>query len=79
MYICFLLNHLTTDSLDWKEAMQVLTGETSDISLICISFFSQKVCNMRVNASFPSSSTEDLLQLKKSVTLLVLVKAVEIL
>ena len=33
-YVCFVVNHLDTESLEWKTPVQMLTGETSDISIL---------------------------------------------
>ena len=59
LYICFILNHTATESLNWKTPMQVLTGETSDISIIMQFVFYEKVYYSSVNTSFPSQSTEE--------------------
>ena len=59
-YVCFLLNHLATESLQWKTPLQVLTGETSDISILMQFVFYEKVYYSRVHTSFPSQTTEEL-------------------
>ena len=58
-YICTLLNHLSTKSLDWRTPMQVLTGETSDISIFLLFHFWEEVYYTKVSSNFPSSSTEE--------------------
>ena len=59
-YVCFILNHVATESLQWKTPMQMLTGETSDISIITNFVFYEKVYYSRVHTSFPSQSTEEI-------------------
>ena len=58
-YICTLLNHLATKSLDWRTPMQVLTGETSDISIFLLFHFWEEVYYTNVKSNFPSTSTEE--------------------
>lgn len=58
-YVCILFNHLATESLDWRTPMQVLTGETSDISIFLMFYFWEEVYYTHVKATFPSSSTEE--------------------
>ena len=58
-YVCFILNHMATESIEWKTPMQMLTGETSDISIILQFQFWEKVYYTRVDSSFPSESTEE--------------------
>jgi hypothetical protein len=33
-YVCYLFNHMAIRSLDWKTPLQLLTGETTDISIL---------------------------------------------
>ena len=58
-YVCFLTNHLATESLGWKTPLQVLTGETSDISILLHFKFWERVYYTRVDSSYPSESTEE--------------------
>jgi len=56
-YVCFLLNHV------WDETLKgipitLLTGITTDISVLLRFFFWQKVYFKRVESKFPSKSTE---------------------
>ncbi|HSN65310.1 MAG TPA: hypothetical protein VLS94_01660, partial [Fusibacter sp.] len=58
-YVCFLMNHLATESLGWKTPMQVYTGETSDVSPLLHFQFYEEVNYMRHSSDFPSESTEE--------------------
>ena len=58
-YVCFLTNHLSTESLNWLTPLQVLTGETTDISILLQLVFYEKVYFSRVDSQFPSKSTEE--------------------
>ncbi|HSN66994.1 MAG TPA: hypothetical protein VLS94_10155, partial [Fusibacter sp.] len=58
-YVCFLTNHLETESLGWKTPMQVFTGETSDVSPLLHFQFYEEVNYMRHSSDFPSDSTEE--------------------
>jgi hypothetical protein len=57
-YVCYIFNHMSVESLHWKTPWQLLTGETSDISLLLHFTFNEKIFYTRVNSSFPSTSTE---------------------
>ena len=59
-YVCFILNHVATESLQYKTQPQVLTGEALDISIITKFVFYEKVYYSRVNNCFPSHSTVEI-------------------
>jgi Reverse transcriptase (RNA-dependent DNA polymerase) len=50
---------MASRSLHWKTPMQVLTGETSDISILLHFQFYEAVFYTRVHTAFPSTSTEE--------------------
>ena len=58
MYVCLLLNHLASAALGWKPPLQVLTGQTPDISKFLHFTFYEPVYYHRYKDTFPSSSTE---------------------
>jgi hypothetical protein len=41
-YVAFMFNHVSAKSLDWKTPLQVLTGETTDISILLLFLLSGK-------------------------------------
>jgi hypothetical protein len=58
MYVCFIMNHMATESLGWQTPLQRLTGSTPDISGVLRFHFWQRVYYARVDPGFPSESTE---------------------
>ena len=42
-YVCFVLNHLATESLDWRTPLEYLTGTTPDISVLLRFSFWERV------------------------------------
>jgi hypothetical protein len=47
-------------NLDWKTPFQLLTGETTDISILLNFVFWEDVYYSRTSTSFPSDTTEEL-------------------
>jgi hypothetical protein len=58
LYVCLLLNHLVSAALGWKTPMQVLTGQTPDISKFLHFSFYEPVYYHSYSNTFPSSSNE---------------------
>ena len=65
MYVCFILNILSTASLDWKTPYQVLYGQTPDISEVFqfefwepVYFATGEQLDSDSKPSFPSTSHE---------------------
>jgi hypothetical protein len=60
-YVCYLLNHLATESIGWRTPLQLLTGETTDISTLMHFHFWQLIFFMHQssNKPFPSQPTEE--------------------
>jgi hypothetical protein len=58
-YVSFLYNHISHRSLDWRTPLQLLTSETSDISILLHFTFWEEVYFTNVNSGFPSDTTED--------------------
>jgi Reverse transcriptase (RNA-dependent DNA polymerase) len=58
-YICYIMNHMSSENLDWKTPLQLLTGETSDISAITKFVFWERVYYTKANNDFPSESNEE--------------------
>ena len=65
MYVCFILNILSTASLDWKTPYQVLYGQTPDISEVFqfefwepVYFATGEQLDSESKPSFPSTSHE---------------------
>jgi hypothetical protein len=59
MYVCLLLNHLASEALGWKPPLQVLTGQTPDISQFLHFCFFEPVYYNAYNNTFPSASNEE--------------------
>jgi hypothetical protein len=59
MYVCLLLNHLASAALGWKTPMQLLTGQTPDISPFLHFSFYQPVYYHSYTVKFPSTSNEE--------------------
>jgi hypothetical protein len=59
MYVCILLNRLASTALGWKTPLQVLTGQTPDISKSLHFSFYEPVYYHLYSDSFPSSSNEE--------------------
>jgi hypothetical protein len=59
MYVCILLNHFASAALGWKTPLQVLTGQTPDISKFLHFSFYEPVYYHSYSDSFPSSSNEE--------------------
>ena len=57
-YVCFLLNRLATASLGWKTPLQILTGQTADISALLQYHFWEPIYYRMQDARFPSTSDE---------------------
>ena len=57
-YVCFLLNHTYNDNIQGVP-LQLLTGDTPDISVLLRFHFWQKVYYKKVDGHFPSDSVED--------------------
>jgi Reverse transcriptase (RNA-dependent DNA polymerase) len=58
-YICFVFNHVSSKILDWRTPLTVLTGETTDISILMLFTFWEDVFYSTTDTSFPSESTEE--------------------
>ena len=58
MYVCMLLNHLASAALGWKTPLQVLTGQTPDISKFLHFSFYEPVYYHSYSDAFPSASNE---------------------
>jgi hypothetical protein len=59
MYVCLLLNHLASAALGWKPPLQVLTGQTPDISKFLHFSFFEPVYYHAYSDNFPSASNEE--------------------
>jgi hypothetical protein len=58
-YVCFLYNHISNQQLGWKSPLQLLTGETSDISILLYFTFYEEVLYSKHTSTFPSDATEE--------------------
>ena len=58
LYICFLLNHLACQSLQWRTPPEALEGSTPDISPLLHFSFWDPVNYKFDDSDFPSGSTE---------------------
>ena len=58
MYVCQLLNHMASASLGWVPPLQVLTGQTQDISPFLHFSFYEPVYYHAYKSGFPSNSNE---------------------
>ena len=56
--VCTLMNHTSVESLNWYTPMQMLTGSTSDISILLQFRFYQPVYFSHPESKIPSNSTE---------------------
>jgi hypothetical protein len=59
MYVCFLINHLASAALGWKPPMQVLTGQTPNISQFLHFSFIEPVYYHAYTDTFPLASNEE--------------------
>jgi hypothetical protein len=57
-YVCYVLNHIAHKSLNYKTPLQMLTGQTTDISTLLHFTFWEEVYFSKLDTSFPSTSTE---------------------
>jgi len=57
-YVCFVLNHMATASIDHRVPLQVLTGSTVDISILLRFVWYEPVYYRMDDSSFPSESRE---------------------
>ena len=55
-YVCYLLNHISCESLKGQISLTKLNGVTPDISIIMMDTFYQSVYYASHNRSFPSTS-----------------------
>ena len=60
IYVCFVLNHTATASLDWRTPLEKLNGSTPDISIILMFSLMEPVYYKMNDASFFSDSNENL-------------------
>ena len=58
MYVCFLVNHLATGSLDWQCPPFKLTGGMVDISILLLFYFWEEVYYSTLEHGFPSETME---------------------
>jgi hypothetical protein len=59
-YVCYIYNHVAIPSLDWKKPLSLLTGETTDISILLHFSLREEVYYSKTSTSFPSKNTEEL-------------------
>ena len=59
IYVCLLLNHLASAALGWKPPLQVLTGQTPDISKFLHFSFYEPVYYHSYHDCYPSASNEE--------------------
>jgi hypothetical protein len=59
-YILFVMNLTTTKSLGWSISLQLLTGNTVDISILLRFPFWHKVYAQREDATYPSTTSKQL-------------------
>ena len=57
-YVCYLLNHISCESLKGQIPLTKLNGVTPDISILMMYTFSQSIYYAYQNQSFPSTSEE---------------------
>ena len=57
-YVCYLLNHISCESLNSQIPLSKLYGVTPDISIMMMLTFYQSVKYASHNESFPSTSEE---------------------
>ena len=58
IYMCYLLNHISCAALDDKISLFVLTGITTDISIILLFTFYHPVFYATYDQKFPSENEE---------------------
>jgi hypothetical protein len=58
-YEAYLYHHILVHSLDWHTPLQVLTDETTDISIMVHFTFWEEVYYSNHNSGFPSDTTEE--------------------
>ena len=58
-YVCYLLNHISCESLKWQIPLTRLYGVTPDIRILMMYKFYQSVYYASHNQSFPSTSEEE--------------------
>jgi hypothetical protein len=58
-YVCFLLSHLASAALDWKPPLQVLTGQTPDISKFLHFSCFKPIYYHAYSDTFPSTLNEE--------------------
>ena len=58
LYVCFLLNHLACQSLQWRTPLEALEGSTPDISTLLRFSFWDPIYYKLDDSDFPSGSTE---------------------
>ena len=58
LFVCYILNHTSVESLGWRTPLECLIGSTPDISAILLLLFREKVYYKHDDSSFPSESTE---------------------
>jgi hypothetical protein len=59
-YVCHVLNHLASSTLEWKPPLQVLTGQTQDSSTLLVCAFYESVYYNPHHDAFPTNLNEDL-------------------
>ena len=59
-YVCYLLNHISCESLKGQIPLTKLYGVTPDISILMMYTFYQSVYYASHNQSFPSTSKENM-------------------
>jgi hypothetical protein len=59
-YVLFVMNLTANESLDWSIPLQLLTGDTADISILLRFPFWHKVYAQREDTTFPSTTSEQL-------------------
>jgi len=59
-HVCMVMNCTAMESLKWRTPLEKLTGITPDISAILCYHLYEPVYYKRIDAGFPSESTERL-------------------
>jgi hypothetical protein len=59
-YVCHVLNHLASSTLKWIPPLQILTGQTQDISALLVCAFWEPVYYNPHSDGFPSHRNEEL-------------------
>ena len=61
LFVCYLVNHLATQSIDWKTPIEVATGQKADTSALLTYRWWEPVYYLdKDNSSFPTKSKEKL-------------------